>query len=126
MAKKNNKKGFFSSLGTAYRKVVVFVRNHNVQFVSGLLFLAIAIFLLSSFISFFLVGGNDQTVLDAVAGSAADGAVDNTSGKGGAVIANFLINGCFGWAAVFLLPMFFFVGMRLMRLFEFKLGKWMV
>ena len=126
MAKKNNKKGFFSSVGIAYRKVVVFIRNHNVQFVLGLLFLAIAIFLLSSFVSFFLVGGNDQTVLEAVAGSAADGAVDNTSGKGGAVIANFLINDCFGWAAVFLLPMFFLVGMRLMRLFEFKLGKWMV
>ena len=126
MAKKNNKKGFFSSVGIAYRKVMLFLRNHNVQFVSGLLFLALAIFLCSSFISFFSVGGNDQTVLEAVAGSAADAAVDNTSGKGGAVIAEFLINGGFGWASVFLLPILFLVAMRLMRLFTFKLGRWVI
>lgn len=124
MAKKNNKKGFFSSVGIICRKVVLFFRNHNVQFVAGLFFLAMSVFLCSSFISFFSVGGNDQTVLDAVTGSAADGNVENVSGKGGAVVARFLINGCFGWAAVFVLPMLFLVAMRLMRLFNFSLGKW--
>ena len=126
MAKKNNKKGAFSSVVDAYRKAVIFFRNHNVQFVAGLLVAAFAIFLCSSFISFFAIGGNDQTVLDAVVGSAADGVVDNTSGKGGAVVARFLINDCFGWASLFVLPMLFLLAMRLMRLFSFRLGRWMV
>ena len=126
MAKKNNKKGIFSSIVDAYRRVIIFFRNHNVQFVAGLLVVAFAIFLCSSFISFFSVGGDDQTVLDAVAGSVVDGAVDNTSGKGGAVVANFLVNDCFGWASLLMLPMLFLLAMRLMRLFSVKLGRWIV
>ena len=126
MAKKNNKKGPFSSIVDACRRCIIFFRGHNVQFVIGLIFAAFAIYLLSSFISFFTTGGADQSVLEAVAGSAADGSVDNTSGKGGAVVAEFLINDCFGWASLFMLPMVALVAMRLMRLFSLKLGRWLV
>lgn len=122
MAKKNNKRGFFGSVREYYLRVVMFFRSHNVQFVMGLLFVAFAIFLCSSFISFFVSGGSDQTALEAVANEA----VGNTSGRGGAVVAEFLINGCFGWASVLLLPMVVLVALRLMRLFEFRLGRWLV
>lgn len=125
MAKKNNKKGFFFLLRENYRKAVVFFKNHNVQFVIGILFAAVAIFLCSSFISFFLTGGSDQSAMETSA-SLTNEAVGNTSGRSGAVVAEFLINKCFGWASLLLLPLLVLVALRLMRLFEFKLGRWAV
>ena len=126
MAKKNNKKGVFSSVRDWYRKAVLFFRNHNVQFVLGLIFAAFAIFLCSSFISFFSTGGADQSALEVIAGPEIDNPVSNTSGKGGAVVARFLINDCFGWASLLFLPLLSLVAIRLMRLFSFRLGRWVV
>ena len=125
MAKKNNKKGAFTPVRDWFRKMVIFFRNHNVQFVFGLLFAAFAIFLCSSFISFFSKGGADHSVLEA-ANSAVEGSVVNTSGKSGAIVAKYLINDCFGWASLLFLPLMALVAIRLMRLFHFKLGRWVV
>ena len=126
MAKKNNKKGVFSSIRNWWRKVVIFFKNHNVQFVFGLLFAAFAIFLLSSFISFFSKGAADQTALEMAAASVADAPVVNTSGKSGAVVAKYLINDCFGWASLIFLPLVLLVAIRLMRLSNFRLTRWIV
>lgn len=137
MAKKNSnkadKRGFFSSLRDRYNKVVVFFSNYNVQFVFGLLFAAFAIFLCSSFVSFFSTGGGDQTALETVA-VVADGAgeavaeagekVGNTSGRSGAVVAEYLINRCFGWASMLMLPVMVLVAVRLMHICKVKLLKW--
>ena len=127
MAKKNNKnKGVFSTVRDFFRRTVIFFKGHNVQFVIGLLFAAFAIFLCSSFISFFSKGGADYSVLEATAGAVADAPVSNTSGKGGAIVAQFLINDCFGWASVLFIPMVALIAVRLMRLFDFKLMRWVV
>ena len=76
MAKKNNKnKGVFSIVRDFFRRTVIFFKGHNVQFVIGLLFAAFAIFLCSSFISFFSKGGADYSVLEATAGAVADAPV---------------------------------------------------
>ncbi len=126
MAKKNNKKrGLFTPVWDSYRKVVIFFRNHNVQFVLGLLFAAFAIFLCSSFVSFFSKGGADHSLLE-VAEAAVDGSVANTSGKSGAIVAKYLINDCFGWASLLFLPVVVLVAARLMRLFDIRLGRWLV
>ena len=124
MAKKNNKKRGLP-VWDSYRKVVIFFRNHNVQFVLGLLFAAFAIFLCSSFVSFFSKGGADHSLLE-VAEAAVDGSVANTSGKSGAIVAKYLINDCFGWASLLFLPVVVLVAARLMRLFDIKLGRWLV
>ena len=124
MAKKNNKKGVFSSIRDSYRKVVIFFKNHNVQFVFGLLFAAFAVFLLSSFVSFFSKGASDHSVIEMA--SAVDASVVNTSGKSGAVVAKYLINDCFGWASLVFLPLVVLVAIRMMRLANFKLGRWIV
>ena len=124
MAKKNNKKGVFSSIRDSYRKVVIFFKNHNVQFVFGLLFVAFAVFLLSSFVSFFSKGASDHSVIEMA--SAVDASVVNTSGKSGAVVAKYLINDCFGWASLVFLPLVVLVAIRMMRLANFKLGRWIV
>ena len=127
MAKKNNKnKGAFSTVRDFFRRTVIFFKGHNVQFVIGLLFAAFAIFLCSSFISFFSKGGADYSVLEATAGAVADASVSNTSGKGGAIVAQYLINDCFGWASVLFIPMVTLIAVRLMRLFDFKLLRWVV
>lgn len=127
MAKKNNKKkGIFASIRDTYRRIVIFFKNHNVQFVFGLLFAAFSIFLLSSFISFFSKGGADYSVLESAAGVAADAHVANTSGRSGAVVANYFINDGFGWASLLFLPLFALVAIRLMRLFKLKIGRWLI
>ena len=126
MAKKNNKKrGLFTPVWDSYRKVVIFFKNHNVQFIIGLLFAAFAIFLCSSFVSFFSKGGADHSLLE-VAEAAVDGSVANTSGKSGAIVAKYLINDCFGWASLLFLPVVVLVAARLMRLFDIRLGRWLV
>ena len=130
MAKKNNngKPGFFSSVAGFYRKVVDFVMNPRVQFVTGLLLLTFVVFLFSSFLSYFSSGGNDFSVVEAVnAGDNIAGEVaENTSGKGGAVIAHYLINGCFGWASVLMLPLLVFLSVRLMHLRGVNLKRWSI
>lgn len=124
MAKKNNKKGFFSSVSGAFRRAAVFCKGHNVQFVAGLLVAAFAIFLCCSFISFFSSGGADHSVLEVASDSSADTAVGNASGKGGAIVAKYLINDCFGWASVLMLPVLALAAARLMRMFDFRFGRW--
>ena len=111
MAKKSNKIGFFSMLAGYCRRAVQLFKDHNAQFVIGLLFAAVAIYLCSSFISFFTTGGSDQTVIEEgmkVAGET----VGNTSGRSGAVVAEFLINGCFGWASLLMLPLLALVAVQ--------------
>ena len=65
-------------------------------------------------------------MLEATAGAVADAPVSNTSGKGGAIVAQYLINDCFGWASVLFIPMVTLIAVRLMRLFDFKLMRWVV
>ena len=123
---KNGKRGFFSSLKEKCSVAAEFLRNPNTRFVVGLLFIAMAVFLCSSFISFFSSGGDDYTVLESVSGIAGQEAVAaNTSGKGGAVVANYFINGCFGWASLLLLPMVVLVALKLMRICTFRLWRWL-
>ena len=123
---KNGKRGFFASLKEKCSVAAEFLRNPNTRFVVGLLFIAMAVFLCSSFISFFSSGGDDYTVLESVSGIAGQEAVAaNTSGKGGAVVANYFINGCFGWASLLLLPMVVLVALKLMRICTFRLWRWL-
>lgn len=104
---------------------MAFFKEHNVQFIIGILLVAIAIFLCSSFISFFSIGGNDQSVIEGAMKAVGEN-VENASGKSGAVVANFLVNKCFGWASLLLLPLLVLTALYLMRLFEIKLRKWVV
>jgi S-DNA-T family DNA segregation ATPase FtsK/SpoIIIE len=110
MAKKNTTQ----SKKTPFLKKVRFVITHpTTTFFLGLLLGALAIFICSSFLSFFSSGGADQSVIDAATDAAATATVENSSGKGGAVVADFLINGCFGWSSVLVVPLlvvpFFFI-----------------
>ncbi len=97
--------------------------------VVGICFSICLIFLTSSFISFAISGGADNSLLEA--GSAADlnstdNGVTNYTGSLGARIAMFLMNGCFGWAAFAMLP---FLMAAAVRLFDWRhpyLPKWFI
>ncbi len=125
MAKKTNirneKPSFFA-------KAKMFLENPNVLFMTGLLFGALAIFLCSSFLSFFSSGGADQSLVDAAAagGDIAGEVADNASGKGGAFVADFLVNGCFGWSSVLVVPLLVVIMLRLMNIRRPDLLKWFI
>ena len=126
MAKDKHGNGIVTRLKEKVVRIKNFFSSRSVQFVMGLLCIAFMLFLGSSFLSFLSSGGNDQSVVEAVSAgdiSTADAAA-NTSGKSGAVLASYLINDCFGWASVFLLPLLLLVALRLMRLgkIPFKRG----
>ena len=126
MAKGKQRDGIFTRLKERVVHVKNFFSSRSVQFVLGLLCFAFMLYLGSSFLSFLSSGGNDQSVVEAVSAgdiSTADAAA-NVSGKGGAVLASYFINDCFGWASVLLLPLILLVSLRLMRLrmIPFKRG----
>ena len=93
MAKKKHKAGLFLRFRMMAVRARLFLANPNVQFVLGLICIAFTIFLASSFLSFFSSGAGDQTVVESVV---SDEVAGNASGKGGAAVANYFINRCFG------------------------------
>lgn len=123
MAKKNNTQNKKPSF---LQRVKFVAANPTLRFMLGLLMGAVAIFLCSSFLSFFSSGGADQSTIDAAAAAVADAdaSVQNTSGRGGAIVADYLVNGCFGWSSVLLIPLFVGAMLRLMDIYRPNLLKW--
>ena len=111
MAKKKENKSFFFKLKMMMVRVRHFFSNQNVHLALGLLSIGLTIYLGFSFISFLWTGGGDQTVVESVATGEVAG---NASGKGGAVVANYFMNGCFGWAMLLVLPFMVLVSCSLM------------
>ena len=128
MSKKKKAKGeknIFGKIADYGRGVAGFLKNPGFHFVLGLLCAAFVVFLFVSFVSFFSSGGNDRSLVEAMAsGSTVAGEVaENSSGKGGAILADYLVNGCFGWASIFVIPLMIILSFRLMRLREMKIKR---
>ena len=123
--KEKGKLGIWGKMKAFVQRTKIFFENQNVQFVLGMICIAFAIYLASSFLSFFSTGGSDQSVVEEVAAAAGD-AAGNTSGKGGAVVAHYFINRCFGWASVLLLPLLVVVSLYLMGKRKLRVGRWVV
>ena len=113
MAKKKENKGFLYKLRLMRVKVKYFLSHQTVRFALGAVCLAFTIFLGFSLISFLWSGGGDQTIVESVTTGETAG---NASGKGGAVVANYLVNGCFGWASLMALPFLVLLSCTLMDL----------
>ena len=122
--KETDKVSWWGRMKENVQKVKTFFANQTVQFVLGLICIAFAIFLASSFLSFFSTGGSDQSVVESVV--AAGDAASNTSGKGGAAVAHYFINKCFGWASVLVLPLLVVVSFYLMGQRKLRVGRWSV
>ena len=123
MAKKNTK---IQENKASFIKKVRFVLHHpTLHFFVGLFCLVLAIFICSSFLSFFSSGGADQSAIEAV-GEGVEAAVENTSGKSGALVADFLINGCFGWSSVLVIPLLVVLMLHFMKIRRPDLVKWFI
>ncbi len=122
MAKKNTRAQ--EKKASFFKKVKFVLKHPTLHFFLGLFFGAMAIFICSSFLSFFSSGGADQSVIEALGESAAT--VENTSGKSGALFANFLINGCFGWSSVLVVPLLVVLMLYFMNIRRPNLVKWFI
>ena len=128
MAKKKNKKmveqrpSLLESLG--FRNLF---HNEKINFVTGLLLFAGALFMLLSFVSYFTTGQADQSLIEEMR----DGELlninhkfGNICAKFGAFTAYFFIKQCFGLSA-FILPVFILLlSVRLMGAYKVNLWKW--
>lgn len=119
MAKKNTveEPGFF-------KRIIQFFKDSNTKFVFGIIIAAVAVFLSFSFLSFFSSGGADQSEIDVATQAVSE--VKNSTGRSGAVIASYLVNNCFGWASLLIIPLFIVLALRLMNLRRPPIVKWFI
>ncbi len=119
MAKKNTveEPGFF-------KRTIQFFKDSNTKFVFGIIIAAVAVFLSFSFLSFFSSGGADQSEIDVATQAVSE--VKNSTGRSGAVMASYLVNNCFGWASLLIIPLFIVLALRLMNLRRPPIVKWFI
>ena len=102
-------------------------QNEKFNFILGLVFLALAVCLIISFVSFLTTGNVDQSMIE----SAREGEIMNQKGEFtnkcgslGAYISYFFVKECFGLSA-FIIPAFLIVvSLKLMRVYEISILKW--
>ena len=117
MAKKNTVKE-----KSVVERALEYVKSPNTAFVLGVVVAALAVFFCFSFLSFFSSGGADQSAIDAATAVAEE--VENSTGKSGAIVASYLVNDCFGWSSVLVVPLMVVIALRLMSLRRPPLIKW--
>ena len=109
------------------QNIIELLRSETFQFVVGLLSLIFAVYLLLSFTSFLFNGAADQSLVTHPKPGeliSVDNGIQNSTGPRGAILAEYLINRCFGFAA-YLIPLFLAVaGLRLMKAYRFRVWKW--
>ncbi len=110
-----------------FRNIIYFGKGETFQFIIGLVLLIFAVYLLLSFTSFFFTGASDQSIVtDPEPGEliSTDHNIQNSGGARGAILAEFLINRCFGFASYFIVLFLIVTGLRLMKAYSFRLWKW--
>ncbi len=115
MAKKiKNKRGFFS-----------FFTDERFLFSLGIVLFLCALYVALALVSFFFTGAADQSVVlaDAVSRGEMKHLVQNWTGMRGAIIAEYLVNDCFGLSTYVLLLIPFALSMRLIKVPFMKLWK---
>ena len=109
-------------------KILMFLRDERFRFAFGIVLFFCSLYLLLALVSFFFTGGADQSIVLADDVSRADmkRQVLNWTGVNGALMANYLINECFGVSVFAFLLMSFAVSIRLMGVEVNSLWKWIL
>lgn len=97
----------------------IFKTTRGQKFVAGFFFIIIALFLLLSFISYYISGSNDQSQINELANR--NVVVENWLGKIGAWLADLFLYQGFGIASFLFVKIFFLIGAYL--LIDLPLGK---
>jgi len=128
MAKKKSSKASQKTPGfTEALDINRLFSNERVNFVAGFCLLFLAGYMIWAFISFFLTGAADQSLIE----TPRDGEIlnqnhefQNACGSIGAYLSWFFIKRCFGLAS-FLIPVFIaMMAVNMMRAYQVKLFKW--
>ena len=130
MAKKKKTKSEKSSTSSSLTSVLGFkdiLMSERLKFIFGILLLAMAIYMMFAFISYFTTGAADQSMIE----DPRDGEVlnehhefANTCGSLGAYLSWYFIKRCFGLSA-FLIPVFvFMLSIHLIKAYKVNLLKW--
>ena len=112
-----------------FSKIRLAMKNETFHFVAGLMLVIFSIYLLLAFISFFLTGAADQSVLDHASAeqlASVNNGVKNYTGSRGAQVASFFINDCFGVASFFIVLFLTVAGLKLMKVRVVRLWKWFI
>lgn len=109
-------------------KVMMFLRDERFYFALGVVMFFVSLYVLLALVSFFFTGGADQSIVLADGVSRADmkRQVLNWTGVNGALMANYLINECFGVSVFALLLSAFAMSIRLLGVEVNALWKWIL
>ncbi|MCM1079047.1 MAG: DNA translocase FtsK [Bacteroidales bacterium] len=103
------------------------VHNEKVDFVVGLIFFSLAVYMMIAMGSYFFTGAFDQSlVIQLRPGELISSSHDfqNVCGSIGALLSYFLVARCFGIAAFFIPVFIMFCGLQLMGAYKVNLWKW--
>ena len=109
-------------------KVMMFLRDERFHFALGVVMFFVSLYVLLALVSFFFKGGADQSIVLADDVSRADmkRQVLNWTGVNGALMANYLINECFGVSVFAFLLSAFAMSIRLLGVEVNALWKWIL
>ncbi len=99
------------------QKVKTFISDPRTRIISAVVLLATALLLLVACISYFFAGTSDQSLLQMSSPDRREhrDEIQNLLGLPGASVAEFLLNGAFGWMAFVLIGMLIIYGLRLLH-----------
>ncbi len=115
------------TLDNTPNKISGFLKNETTHFVIGLICIILAVYMLLAFTSFFFTGAADQSIIyNQEKGELLQTTnhIKNYAGARGAILAETLINQCFGIASYFIILFLAAVGMKLMKAYKVRVWKW--
>lgn len=107
-------------------KIKAIFKNEIVSFIIGLFLIMFALYLLIPYLSFFITGGADQSILDSASSdlNSTDNEIKNMGGARGAQLAYWLINNSFGVASIFIIAFLGAAGIRMMKVRKLNMWRW--
>ena len=118
-----NKKSDIKKHDEKAHKIKSALNGETGHFIGGLMCLMFGVYMFLAFTSFLSAGGADQSVTG-VSATGETEVVQNHTGPAGARLAEFMINGCFGIPAYFIVIVLLIAGTKLMRAYNFTVWKW--
>ncbi len=119
--KKQEKTNFFQAIG-----LNEFFSNDIINIFAGIILFCIGVLMLASFISYFVTGPNDQSIILQLRPGEwlnTDQQFTNLIGSFGAFTSHFLVSKCFGLGAFCIPIMLGLLGLRMMKVYEVNLIK---
>lgn len=109
-----------------FSKTKNLISNEITHFILGIFLLMFAIYLFIPYISFFVTGGADQSIIEVAASqtNVDNSNIQNMGGFRGAQIAEWLINDTFGVSSIFIITFMAIAGLRLMKVKMFNMWRW--